>query len=108
MRCRSAGRPGHRPWTEERARTAPQSVRNRRGAPHGRDRRAFPRAPRTAARIAATRVVMNTPLRIVIVDDESLARAVVREYATAEADVEIVAECANGFDAVKVVAEQKP
>jgi two-component system, LytTR family, response regulator len=51
---------------------------------------------------------MNTPLRIVIVDDEPLARAVVREYATADADVEIVAECANGFDAVKVVSEQKP
>ncbi len=51
---------------------------------------------------------MNTALRIVIVDDEPLARAVVREYATADADVEIVAECGNGFDAVKVVAEQKP
>jgi two-component system, LytTR family, response regulator len=51
---------------------------------------------------------MNSPLRIVIVDDEPLARAVVREYATADADVEIVAECGNGFDAVKVVAEQKP
>src|SRR3954468_2856281 len=48
------------------------------------------------------------PLRIVIVDDEPLARAVVREYAAADPDVEIVAECANGFDAVKAVAEHKP
>jgi two-component system LytT family response regulator len=47
-------------------------------------------------------------LRIVIVDDEPLARAVVREYAAADADLEIVAECGNGFDAVKAVAEHQP
>jgi two-component system, LytTR family, response regulator len=47
-------------------------------------------------------------LRIVIVDDEPLARAVVREYASGNPDLEIVAECANGFDAVKAVAEHKP
>ena len=51
---------------------------------------------------------MNTPLRIVIVDDEPLARAVVREYASADPQIEIAAECGNGFDAVKAVAEQKP
>ena len=37
-----------------------------------------------------------------------LARAVVREYPAARPDVEIVAECANGFEAVKAVAEQRP
>lgn len=47
-------------------------------------------------------------LRIVIVDDEPLARAVVREYAAADAGLEIVADCANGFEAVKAVAERKP
>lgn len=47
-------------------------------------------------------------LRIAIVDDEPLARAVLREYLTAEAHVEIVAECANGFDAVKAVSELHP
>ena len=47
-------------------------------------------------------------LRIVIVDDEPLARTVVREYAAAEAGVDIVAECANGFEAVKAVTELKP
>ncbi len=49
-----------------------------------------------------------TPLRLVIVDDEALARAVVREYASADPSLEILAECANGFDAVKAVAEHKP
>jgi two-component system LytT family response regulator len=48
------------------------------------------------------------PLQIVIVDDEPLARAVVREYAAADPRVEIVAECGNGFEAVKAVAELKP
>jgi two-component system LytT family response regulator len=49
-----------------------------------------------------------SPFRIVIVDDEPLARAVVREYASADPDVEIVADCANGFEAVKAVAELQP
>jgi two-component system LytT family response regulator len=49
-----------------------------------------------------------TPLRLVIVDDEPLARAVVREYAAADSGLEIVAECGNGFDAVKAVAEHQP
>jgi two-component system LytT family response regulator len=47
-------------------------------------------------------------MRIVIVDDEPLARAVVREYAAAEPGLEVVAECANGFEAVKAVADLRP
>jgi len=47
-------------------------------------------------------------LRIAIVDDEELARSVVREYLSAQAGVEVVAECANGFEAVKAVAELRP
>ena len=47
-------------------------------------------------------------LRVAIVDDEDLARAVVREYLAGIAEVEIVAECANGFEAVKAVSELQP
>lgn len=47
-------------------------------------------------------------LRVAIVDDEPLARAVVREYLAKHEDVEIVAECANGFEAVKAAAELRP
>ena len=47
-------------------------------------------------------------LRVAIVDDEALARAVLREYLSPMPDVEIVAECANGFEAVKAVAEHRP
>jgi two-component system, LytTR family, response regulator len=51
---------------------------------------------------------MSDTLRIVIVDDEPLARALLREYAQGDAGLEIVADCANGFEAVKAVAELKP
>jgi two-component system LytT family response regulator len=48
------------------------------------------------------------PLRAVIVDDEAPARALMREYLSAHADVEIVGECANGFEAVKTIGELAP
>jgi two-component system, LytTR family, response regulator len=47
-------------------------------------------------------------LRALIVDDEELARQLLREYAENTGGVEIVAECANGFDAVKTIGELKP
>ncbi|WEF35910.1 LytR/AlgR family response regulator transcription factor [Pseudoduganella chitinolytica] len=47
-------------------------------------------------------------MRTVIVDDEPLARALVREYLAAHADVAVVAECGNGFEAVKAIAELAP
>jgi two-component system LytT family response regulator len=47
-------------------------------------------------------------MRVVIVDDEALARAILREHLAAHPDVEIVAECANGFEAVKAIAGHAP
>jgi two-component system, LytTR family, response regulator len=47
-------------------------------------------------------------IRAVIVDDEELARQILREYLSKHAEIEIAAECANGFEAVKTVAEKKP
>jgi two-component system LytT family response regulator len=47
-------------------------------------------------------------LKAVIVDDEELARAILREYLGSHPDIEIAAECSNGFDAVKVVGECRP
>jgi two-component system LytT family response regulator len=47
-------------------------------------------------------------IRAIIADDEDLARQILREYLGSESEVEIVAECPNGFDAVKAVAEHKP
>ncbi|MCC7683654.1 LytTR family DNA-binding domain-containing protein [Janthinobacterium sp. FW305-128] len=47
-------------------------------------------------------------MRVAIVDDELLARSVLREYLARHDDIDIVAECANGFDAVKAIAELEP
>jgi two-component system LytT family response regulator len=47
-------------------------------------------------------------IRVVIVDDEPLARGILRELLAAHADVEIAAECGNGFEAVKAVTDLKP
>jgi len=47
-------------------------------------------------------------LRAVIVDDEELARGFLREMLAAHPEIEIVAECANGFEAVKAIAETAP
>ena len=47
-------------------------------------------------------------MKVVIADDEELARGVLREYLEKEPGLEIVAEVANGFDAVKAVSEHKP
>ncbi len=47
-------------------------------------------------------------LRAIIVDDEELARQILRELLLAAGEVEIVAECANGFEAVKAAGEHRP
>lgn len=47
-------------------------------------------------------------MKALIVDDEELARAVVREHLAAHPDVDVVAECANGFEAVKAAAQHQP
>jgi two-component system LytT family response regulator len=47
-------------------------------------------------------------LRALIVDDEELARRLVREFLAAHDDVEIVGECENGVDAVRRIGELAP
>jgi two-component system LytT family response regulator len=47
-------------------------------------------------------------IRAVIVDDEAPARSLLREYLGRHADVEIVGECMNGFEAVKRIGELTP
>jgi two-component system LytT family response regulator len=47
-------------------------------------------------------------IRAVIVDDEELARQVLREFLATHPEIELIAECANGFEAVKAVTELKP
>ncbi len=44
----------------------------------------------------------------IIVDDEKLAREITKGYLSEFPDVEILCECANGFDAIKKINELKP
>lgn len=48
------------------------------------------------------------PIQAIIVDDEELARSIIREYLAEHPEIEILAECSNGFEAVKAVTELKP
>ncbi|ABF42488.1 transcriptional regulator, LytR/AlgR family [Candidatus Koribacter versatilis Ellin345] len=50
----------------------------------------------------------ESKLTAVIVDDEELARAVLHEMLSHHSEIELIAECANGFEAVKAVTERKP
>jgi len=47
-------------------------------------------------------------LTAIVVDDEELARQLLREYIRSVPDIEVIAECSNGFQAVKAIGEHKP
>ena len=47
-------------------------------------------------------------INAVVVDDEDLARSVVKEHLAAHPEIKLLAECTNGFDAVKIINELKP
>lgn len=49
-----------------------------------------------------------TKLRILIVDDEPLARERVRAMLRAESTAEIIGECGNGIDAVATIRKERP
>ena len=46
--------------------------------------------------------------KIVIIDDEPLARSVVREYLQKHPDLEVVQECGDGFEGVKAIQQHQP
>jgi two-component system LytT family response regulator len=52
--------------------------------------------------------VSSRSLGAVIVDDEELARGLVREFLAPHPDVKVLAECANGFEAVRCISELAP
>jgi two-component system LytT family response regulator len=47
-------------------------------------------------------------MKVVIIDDEPLARSVVKEYLKNFSEVEIIAECNDGFEGVKAIAQHQP
>jgi two-component system, LytTR family, response regulator len=49
-----------------------------------------------------------TRIRALVIDDEPLARDMIREMLTSDSDVEVVAECANGREAVEAIKTLSP
>lgn len=46
--------------------------------------------------------------KVILIDDEALARILVREYLQNHPEFEVVDECENGFDGLKAITNQKP
>lgn len=46
--------------------------------------------------------------KVIIIDDEFLARSVVKEYLAGHPDLELVAECGDGFEGVKAIQQYQP
>lgn len=51
---------------------------------------------------------MTTRIRTLIVDDETPARTLLRRFLGADPSIEIVGECADGVDAVRVIESARP
>jgi two-component system LytT family response regulator len=51
---------------------------------------------------------MMERIRVLIVDDEPIARQGLRTLLAAETGIEIIGECRNGYEAVKAIREQSP
>lgn len=51
---------------------------------------------------------MNKKIKVIIVDDEKLARDIIKTYLAKYDTIQIVAECSNGFEALKQINELKP
>lgn len=51
---------------------------------------------------------MSEKLRTIIVEDEELARNLMKSFLSSNDKIEIIAECENGFEGVKMINELKP
>lgn len=47
-------------------------------------------------------------IKVIIIDDEPLARSIVKEYLMAYPDMQVLAECNDGFAGVKAIQEHRP
>lgn len=47
-------------------------------------------------------------MKVVIIDDEPLARSIVKEYLQSYSDVDLVAECDDGFEGIKAIQQHQP
>lgn len=47
-------------------------------------------------------------MKIIIIDDEPLARSIVKEYLQTYPDMQVVGECNDGFEGIKAINQYKP
>jgi two-component system, LytTR family, response regulator len=47
-------------------------------------------------------------MKIIIIDDEPLARSIIKEYLQHHPELELIAECNDGFEGVKAVQQMQP
>ncbi|HEU4901130.1 MAG TPA: response regulator [Flavisolibacter sp.] len=47
-------------------------------------------------------------MKAILIDDEPLARMIVKEYLQAHPDIEVIAECNDGFEGVKAINQHRP
>lgn len=47
-------------------------------------------------------------IKTIVIDDEPLARMIIMEYLKQHADIEIVAECGDGFEGAKAIQQHQP
>lgn len=47
-------------------------------------------------------------IKVIIIDDEPLARMIIRDYLEQESDIEVIAECGDGFEGAKAIQQHKP
>ncbi len=51
---------------------------------------------------------MKAKITAIIIDDETLARELIKKFAGYRSNIEVISECSNGFDAIKKINESKP
>jgi two-component system, LytTR family, response regulator len=47
-------------------------------------------------------------MKVIIIDDEPLARSIIREYLQFHNELELIAECNDGFEGVKAIQQYQP
>ena len=65
------------------------------------------RSPRSQSRLLS-RILMSSNLRTVVADDEPLARQKLRILLNEESGINVVAECANGGEAIRALRDYRP
>ncbi len=51
---------------------------------------------------------MNRKIKSIIIDDERLARDIIKKYLSEIPEIDVIAECSNGFEGIKKINELKP